>query len=140
MSTHEKKEKEIIDEYVQELFLLAKECNFQAVDVVQNRDNSVWDAFISGLRSKTIRQRLLENRSLDLNTAIDHVSAFYTAQKTVLLLPTILNHDVIFVMDSVTVVGTARREKARVTDTIGHYSQASRSRSTHTSASNMFSN
>ena len=33
-----------------------------------------------------------------------------------LLLPTILNHDIIFVRDRVTIVRTARQKKARVTD------------------------
>ena len=68
-STREQKEEETRDEYVQELLLLAKECNFQAVDAVQNRDDSVRDAFITGLRSNTIRQRLLENRYKIKSTA-----------------------------------------------------------------------
>ena len=49
LSTHTQKEEETIDEYIQELLLLAKECNFQAVDAVWNWDNSVWIAFITGL-------------------------------------------------------------------------------------------
>ena len=35
----------------------------------------------TGLNPNTIRQRLLENRSLDLNTAIDQARVFYTVQK-----------------------------------------------------------
>ena len=59
----EEEEEETIDEYVQKLLLFAKECNFQAVDAVQNRDDNVRDAFITGLHSNTIRQRLLENKA-----------------------------------------------------------------------------
>lgn len=81
LSTRAQKEGETIDEYVQELRLLSKECNFKAVDVAPNRDDSVRDTFITGLRSNTIRQRLLENRTLDLDTAIDQARALDTAQK-----------------------------------------------------------
>ena len=75
------KEEENIDEYVQRLQLLAKECNFKPVDAVQNHDDCVRDAFISGLRSNVIRQRLLENKTLQLNVAIDQARALHTAQK-----------------------------------------------------------
>ena len=80
LSTYAQKE-ESIDEYILELLLLAKECNFQTVDAMWNWDNSVRDTFITGLHSNIIRQWLLENRSLGLNTAIDQARALYTAQK-----------------------------------------------------------
>ena len=67
LATCGQKEEENIDEYVQRLQLLAKECNFKSVDAVQNRNDCVRDAFITGLNSNIIRQRLLENKTLDLN-------------------------------------------------------------------------
>lgn len=66
LATCGQKEEENIDEYVQRLQLLVKECNFKSVDAVQNRDDCVRDAFITGLRSNIIRQRLLENKTLHL--------------------------------------------------------------------------
>jgi len=41
----------------------------------------VKDAFISGITSTTIRQRLLEHSELDLQTAIDFADSLDTAQK-----------------------------------------------------------
>ena len=77
----EEKKDETIDEYIEELLLLAKECNFQAMDAMQNRDDNVRHAFIIKLRLNTVRQRLLENKSLDLNTAIDQARALSSAEK-----------------------------------------------------------
>ena len=54
LATCSQKEEENIDEYVQRLQLLAKECNFKSVDAVQKRDDCVTDAFITGLRSNII--------------------------------------------------------------------------------------
>ena len=71
LATYGQKEEENIHEYVQRLKLLAKECNFKSVDVVQNRDGCVRDAFITGLRPNIILQWLLENKILHLNIAID---------------------------------------------------------------------
>jgi len=69
------KEDESIVDYVRHLQLLGKECNFKAVSAIQNREDCIRDAFIRGLRSQTMRQRLLENRTLDLTTAVDQARA-----------------------------------------------------------------
>ena len=66
---------------LQRLQLLAKECNFKSVDVVQNHDDCVRDTFITGLRSNIIRQLQLENKTLHLNIAIDQARALHAAQK-----------------------------------------------------------
>ena len=68
--------------YLQELKLLSKDCNFLQVSAIQHRDEAVRDAFISGLLSGSIRQRLLENKTLDLQTAFDQARALDTPQKT----------------------------------------------------------
>ena len=62
LSTCAQKEEETIDKYFHEILLLAKECNFQAVDAVQNQDNSVRDTFITGLYSNTIRQQIISSQ------------------------------------------------------------------------------
>ena len=48
---------------------LAKDCNFKDVTAQQYRDDLTRDAFISGLISSKIRQRLLENKTLSLKDA-----------------------------------------------------------------------
>ena len=70
-----------MDEYLRRLQLLAKEFNFKSVDVAQNRDDCVRDAFISVLCSNIIRQRLLENKTLHLNITIDQARALHAAQE-----------------------------------------------------------
>ena len=54
-----------LDHYLQELKLLSKDCNFR-------------DAFISELLSGSIRQCLLENKTLNLQTAFDQATALDT--------------------------------------------------------------
>ena len=81
LATCGQKEEENIDKYVQRQQLLAKECNFKSVDVVQNCDDYVRDSFTTGLRSNIIRQRLLENKTLHLNIATDQARALHAAQK-----------------------------------------------------------
>ena len=71
-----------IDDYLQKLKHLAKDCKFEAVTANQHRDEYVRDAFISGLISNQIRQRLLENVTLDLATMFDQARSLDTAQKS----------------------------------------------------------
>ena len=72
---------ESLDKYLQALKLLAKDCNFKAVTADEYRDDYIRDAFINGLTSPQIRQRLLENRSLDLQTAYEKAHTLEMAQK-----------------------------------------------------------
>ena len=51
---------ETLDQYVQVLVLLSRDCNFRAVSAEEHRDGAVREAFIQGIRSAPIRQRLLE--------------------------------------------------------------------------------
>jgi len=60
-----------LDEYLQALKTLSKDCNFRQVTAAEYRDEAIPDAFISGLISSNIRQRLLENKTLDLQAAFD---------------------------------------------------------------------
>jgi nitric oxide reductase large subunit len=51
-----------IDAYLQNLQRVAKSCNFEAaVSAEENKNQYVRDAFINGISSANIRQRLLEN-------------------------------------------------------------------------------
>ena len=69
-----------IDIFVQELHRLAKPCNFTAVTAEQNRNDYIREAFISGIASASIRQRLLENATLTLEEAIRQARALEQAQ------------------------------------------------------------
>ena len=48
----------------------------------EHRDQFIKDAFISGLLNNQIRQRLLENKKLDLQTAFDQARSIDTAPES----------------------------------------------------------
>ena len=54
---------ESIDQFVLRLDYLSKECDYQNVTAEQHRLGLIRDAFIAGMSSIPIRQRLLENRT-----------------------------------------------------------------------------
>ena len=81
LATRRQEPGETIDEYFRALKVLSKECNFKAVTANQHCEESIRDAFISGLLSPSIRQRLLENKTLDLATMFDQARALDSAQK-----------------------------------------------------------
>ena len=72
---------ETLDEYMypQALKTLSKDYNFQSVAASKYREESICDAFISGLRSPSIRQRLLEKNTLDLKTMFDQARSLELA-------------------------------------------------------------
>jgi transposase InsO family protein len=72
---------ENIDQFLQNLKLAAKDCHFKAVTSEEYRSEAIRDAFITGLRSPVIRQRLLENDSLSLDDAVRLARALDTAQR-----------------------------------------------------------
>ena len=81
LATRKQEAGETLDQYLLNLQLLSKDCNFKACSAEVARDDSIRDAFINGLMSGHIRQRLLENKTLDLQTAVDKARALETAQK-----------------------------------------------------------
>ena len=70
-----------LDQFLQKLKTLSKECDFRAVSAEENRDAAVRDAFIGGLNSNHIRQRLLEKSSLNLTAAFDLARSLEMAEK-----------------------------------------------------------
>ena len=70
---------ETLDEYLQALKTLSKDCNFQSVAASKYREESIRDAFISGLWSPSMCQRLLENNTLDLKTMFDQACSLELA-------------------------------------------------------------
>ena len=61
LATCRQQNSETFDEYIQALKILAKDCNFRAVTATQYQDEAIRDAFINGINSNEIRQRLLEH-------------------------------------------------------------------------------
>ena len=70
-----------LDQYLQGLNLLSKDCNFRQISAIQHCEEAIRHTFISGLLSGSIRQRLLENKTY-LQAAFDQARALDTAQKT----------------------------------------------------------
>ena len=81
LATRRQQTVESVDQYLQSLKRLAKDCDFQAVTATQARDEYIRDAFINGITSNHIRQRLLENKTLDLKTAYDQALSLEMAQR-----------------------------------------------------------
>ena len=74
-------ESESLDTYIQDLLRLSKDCAFKAVTAEEHRQGYVRDAFISGIRSREIRQKLLENASLTMDEIFKQARTLQTAQK-----------------------------------------------------------
>ena len=81
LATSKQEPGESLEQFVQKLQTLAKDCEFAAVSAEQYRDNSVREAFISGIASSTIRQRLLEKKTLDLKTAVELARSLEMAER-----------------------------------------------------------
>ena len=81
LSTRQQKPGESLDEFLRELHKLSKDCKFRAVSAEQYKEECVRDAFINGLASPVIRQRLLENKTLDLKSAYDQAYTLDLAQR-----------------------------------------------------------
>eukprot|EP00106_Octopus_bimaculoides_P007654 XP_014775096.1 PREDICTED: uncharacterized protein LOC106872576 [Octopus bimaculoides] len=82
LATRKQKPGESLDQYLNELKILAKDCDFVAVNAEQYRSEMIRDAFINVLILNQIRQRLLESKSVDLNTAYDQARLLDVAQQS----------------------------------------------------------
>ena len=79
LASRTQKPGENLDEFILALNTLASDCKFEAVSAEQNRCSFVRDSFIRGLQSSTIRTRLLENKSLTLDEAINQAKTLERA-------------------------------------------------------------
>ena len=70
-----------LDDYLRTLRTLAKDCNYTSVTAEEHRNESIRDAFISGLSSNFILQRLLESETLSLEQASTLARTLDLAQK-----------------------------------------------------------
>ena len=71
---------ETIDQFLHSLKRLAKDCAFRDVTADIYTKEAVRDAFITGLSSSLIRQRLLEKQTLSLEEAVLQARSMETAQ------------------------------------------------------------
>jgi len=81
LATTKQQQGQTLDEFLQTLRRMSKDCNFRAVAAEQYKQEMVRDAFINGLLFHVIRQRLLENRELDFATAFEQARTLDLAQK-----------------------------------------------------------
>ena len=81
LATRRQQTDESVDQYLQSLKRLAKDSDFHALSATQARDEYIRDAFINGITSNHIRQSLLKNKTLDVNTAYDQAITLEIAQR-----------------------------------------------------------
>ena len=82
LATRRQQPAETLDEYLQSLKTLSKDCNYQGVTSILYCEESIRDVFITGLTSGFIRQRLLENRTLDLKSMFDQARSLESAVRS----------------------------------------------------------
>ncbi|XP_068222901.1 uncharacterized protein [Palaemon carinicauda] len=82
LATRRQQSAESIDEFLRELHELSKDCNFQPVTAERYRQELVRDTFINGIASVFIHQRLLENNSLNMETAHSQGRTLDLAQRS----------------------------------------------------------
>ena len=71
---------ETLDQFLDSLKSLAADCSFKATSAEEAKSLAIRDAFISGMASNTIRQRLLENLELNLDDAVKQARTLELAQ------------------------------------------------------------
>lgn len=81
LSSRRQKQDETVDQFMESLKGLGKDCNFKAVTAETNRDDCIRDAFVNGLVSQHIRQRLLENLTLTLSEAYERAQCMESAER-----------------------------------------------------------
>ncbi|XP_031339629.1 uncharacterized protein LOC116168104 [Photinus pyralis] len=77
---------ENISDYVRALRLAAKDCSFETVTAQEHEEQAIRSTLISGLLSRKIKERLLENKKLTLAEALDQAIALETAEKDALII------------------------------------------------------
>ena len=81
LATRKQQPGEVLEEFFQSLHLLSKDCQLRDVTAEEYRNELVRDAFINGIQSHSIRQRLLENNELSVDQAFEKACSLRTAQE-----------------------------------------------------------
>lgn len=84
LATRKQHPGESLDDYLQELRKLSKDCNLKAtLTAEQYRQELICDAFINGIASPLIRQRLLENGTFNLECIYNQAYLLDLAQRNI---------------------------------------------------------
>ena len=81
LNTCQQTQGESVEDFLQRLKSLNNECNFVDSTAVQIKQAAIRDAFIAGLTSGYIRQRISEVNILSLNAVFDKARALNKAKK-----------------------------------------------------------
>ena len=81
LATRKQKPGESLQEFLQALQILSKNCQFRDVSAEECRQELVRDAFVNGLASHHIRQRLLKNTELTVDRAYTTAMSLHMAQE-----------------------------------------------------------
>lgn len=81
LATRRQLSSESIDTYLHSLKILAKDCDFTQVTADTYTQEAMREAFIAGLASPAIRQRLLEKETLTLSEAVQLARSLDSAQR-----------------------------------------------------------
>ena len=81
LATTKQQPQQSLDDYLRTLRTLSKDCDFKQVSAEDHHNESIRDAFIAGLSSNFIRQRLLESETLTLEEAFTRSRTLDLAQK-----------------------------------------------------------
>ena len=81
LSTKKQLSGETLPKFCQSLHVMSKDCDFKNISAEDYRKELIRDAFINGLNSHTIRQRLLENSELTADQAFDIAISLSAAQQ-----------------------------------------------------------
>ncbi|KAI5637584.1 hypothetical protein NE865_09717 [Phthorimaea operculella] len=79
LSTRKQRSDETIPDYLRSLKLLAQDCKYEDVTAIEYQNESIRGAFIAGIRSQRIRERLLE-KTLTLEGAKTLAISLETAE------------------------------------------------------------
>ena len=71
---------ESLSQFLDQLKCLSLDCNFKAATADKIKEEAIRDAFINGMSSSVIRQRLLEFMTLDLTATVTQARAMEMAQ------------------------------------------------------------
>ncbi len=81
LSIRKQDQSESLDQYLQALKTLSKDCGFAAVDANTHREQFITNTFINGLQSSDIRQRVLEEHKTTLTEIFDQARTLEIAQR-----------------------------------------------------------
>ena len=79
--TCKQKSGETLEDFVHGLKKLGADCEFEALTVNEHKEMAIGDAFVAGLQSSYVRQRLLEGKEDTLQGLIDKAKSIEDAQK-----------------------------------------------------------